>query len=171
MSEGLVIRGAVESDVVDIARIYNHAIKHTTATFDTDAKTLDDRLAWFRERADSYPVIVATVGGKVAGWAEIKPVGTRKAYRYTVENAIYVGPEYQGRGIGSALLARLIKIAEEGRLHVILALIVSGNESSVGLHVKHGFEHVGTEREVGRKFDRWLNIEIYERLLDCDGCI
>jgi L-amino acid N-acyltransferase YncA len=166
MSVDFELRAAVESDVAEIARIYNHAIEHTTATFDTEPKTLDDRLAWFRERTDDYPVIVATVGGKVAGWAEIKPVGTRKAYRYTVENAIYVDTEYQGKGIGSALLARLIEIAEEKGFHVILALIVSGNESSVGLHVKHGFEHVGTEREVGWKFGKWLDVLIFERLLD-----
>lgn len=166
MSVAFEVRHAIESDVAEIARIYNSAIEHTTATFDVEPKTLKDRLDWFHGRTEDYPVIVATVGGEVAGWAEIKPVGTRKAYRYTVENAIYVDPEHQGKGIGTALLARLIELAIENRFHVILALIVSGNEPSVRLHSRHGFEHEGTEREVGRKFDKWLDILIYEKLLD-----
>ena len=166
MSNDLVIRRAAEPDVGEIARIYNEAILNTTATFDIEPKTLEDRLEWFRDRTDDYPVIVATVEGKVAGWAEIKPFGTRRAYRYTVENAVYVGPEYQGKGIGSALLEELVEIASGKEFHVILALIVAGNECSVRLHAKLGFEQVGVMREVGRKFDRWLDLLVFEKTLD-----
>ncbi len=165
MSEAL-IRGAVEHDVPEIARIYNHAITNTTATFDIEPKTIQDRLRWFSDRTDDYPVIVATIDGKVAGWAEIKPFGTRRAYRHTVENAVYVDPEYQARGIGSALLGRLIEIAREKGFHAILALVVAGNECSARLHTKLGFEQVGVMREVGRKFENWLDLIVFEKMLN-----
>jgi L-amino acid N-acyltransferase YncA len=165
LSNNPVVRRAVESDVGEITRIYNDAILNTTATFDMEPKTLDDRLDWFRDRTDDYPVIVATVEDKVAGWAEIKPFGTRGAYRYTVENAVYVDPEYQGKGIGSALLGELVEIASDKGFHVILALIVAGNECSVRLHAKLDFEQVGVMREVGRKFDRWLDLLVFEKTL------
>jgi L-amino acid N-acyltransferase YncA len=165
LSNNPVVRRAVESDVGEITRIYNDAILNTTATFDMEPKTLDDRLDWFRDRTDDYPVIVATVEGKVAGWAEIKPFGTRRAYRYTVENAVYVDLECQGKGIGSALLGELVEIASDKGFHVILALIVAGNECSVRLHARLGFEQVGVMREVGRKFDRWLDLLVFEKTL------
>lgn len=166
MSTDLVIRHAIEEDVPEIMAIYNDAIVNTTATFDTEPKTLADRLCWFRERSGDHPVIVATLDDKVAGWAEIKPFGTRKAYEYTVENAVYVDPLCQGEGLGSALLARLIEIATDSGFHVVLALIVAGNDCSVRLHEKFGFEKVGVMREVGRKFGSWLDILIYEKVLE-----
>lgn len=166
MSTDYEIRFATEDDVPEITRIYNWAIETTTATFDMEPKSLEDRLEWFRGRTDDYPVVVATVDGKVAGWAELKAFGVRKAYRYTVENAIYVDPGVQGKGIGSALLERLIEIAAQKKYHVILALIVGGNECSVRLHTKFGFEQVGVLREVGRKFDTWLDVLALEKTLD-----
>jgi len=166
MSSEVIIRGAVEADVPEIARIYNHAILNTTSTFDVEPKSIDDRLAWFRDRSGAHPVIVATVDGEVAGWAEIKPFGTRQAYQHTVENAVYVDPAYQGKGIGSSLLDKLLRLATERGFHVVLALIVAGNECSVRLHTKFGFEHVGTMGEVGRKFDKWLDLLVFEKKLN-----
>lgn len=165
-AEGVVIRRAVEADVPDMTRIYNHAITNTTATFDIEPKTMEDRMAWFRRYGDEYPLIVATIDEKIVGWALIRPFGARKAYRYTVENAIYIDCDYQGRGIGSALLAELLTLARDRGYHAMLALIVGGNDTSVKLHVKFGFELTGVMREVGRKFDRWLDILIYEKLLN-----
>ncbi len=165
------IRYATDEDVPQIARIYNQAIENTTATFDTEPKTIEDRMEWFRNRTDDHPVIVATIEGRIVGWAELKPFGKRRAYRYTVENAIYVAPEAQGRGIGSALMQRLIEIAEEKRFHVMLAQIVSENQSSIHLHKKFGFEQVGLLREVGRKFDRWLDIVTLEKTLACPDSV
>lgn len=162
----VMIRHAVRADVPEIARIYNHAILNTTATFDTEPKTLEERSQWFENHSHAYPLIVATIDGAIAGWASLRPFGTRLAYRFTVENAIYVDVGYQGRGVGSALMNRLVELAEELGYHVIIALIVGGNEGSEKLHVKHGFTHVGTMREVGYKFDRWLDVLTYELVLD-----
>lgn len=165
MSEDFVIRRARIDDVPDIARIYNYAIEHTTATFDTEPKTVDDWLATFREHGDKYPILVAVVDSQVAGWGLIRPFGERKAYCYTVENAVYIDCNYQGRGLGSALLGELISIAREAGFHAMLALVVGGNEVSLRLHEKFGFERVGVMKEVGRKFDRWLDIVVMEKLL------
>lgn len=161
------VRYATEDDVPQIARIYNDAIENTTATFDTEPKTIENRLKWYRNRTKDYPVIVATIDGSVVGWAELKPFGARGAYRYTVENAIYVAPDAHRRGIGSALLRKLVDIAIEKRFHVILALVVNGNEGSIRLHKKLGFEQVGLLREVGRKFGTWLDIVTLEKTLYC----
>ncbi|MCL5103918.1 MAG: N-acetyltransferase family protein [Armatimonadetes bacterium] len=164
MSE-VKIRRAVEADVPEITRIYNDAILNTTATFDTEPKTIEDRLEWFHRCGDDYPLLAATIDDKLVGWALIRPFGARTAYRYTVENAIYIDCDYQGRGIGTALLRELLSLAEERGYHAMLALIVGGNDTSVKLHERFGFEVTGVMREVGRKFDQWLDILIYEKLL------
>lgn len=163
------IREATEGDLADITRIYNFAIEHTTATFDTETKTIGDRLKWFQMRTHAYPVIVATIGGQVVGWADIRRYGDRKAYRYSVENAVYVDPEHQRKGIGTALLGRLIEIAMENGYHAILALIVAGNMCSIRLHESFGFREVGVMREVGWKFDTWLDVVIMQKLLNTSG--
>jgi len=161
----ITIRRAIPEDVPAITRIYNYAIENTTATFDIQPKTLEERQRWFTEHTDEYPLIVAITDDTVVGWAEIKPFGTRRAYRYTVENAIYIDCDYQGKGIGTALLGELIDLASRREYHVILALIVGGNESSLRLHYKFGFELVGVMHEVGRKFDKWLDIITLQKTL------
>ena len=105
------------------------------------------------------------MSGDVVGWAEIKPYGTRKAYKHTVEDAVYVDCEYNGKGIGSALLRELLTRSVDRGYHTMLALIVGGNEASLGLHYKFGFEQVGIMHEVGWKFDRWLDIHILQKML------
>jgi L-amino acid N-acyltransferase len=166
IDDGRESRDQTEDDVPDITRIYNHAIVNTTATFDVVPKTLEDRYEWFKEQDEEYPLIVALLDDKVIGWASIRPFGKRAAYRHTVEEAIYVDHEHQGTGIGTALLEKLIELSGADGCHAILALIVSGNEASVKLHEKFGFEHVGTMNQVGRKFDQWLDVLIYEKILE-----
>lgn len=162
---GFEIREAKEADLGDITRIYNYAIEHTTSTFDTEPKTIGDRLQWFRARTHAYPIIVATNDEQVVGWAEIRRYGDRKAYRYSVEDAVYVAQEHQSKGIETALLQRIIEIATEKRYHTMLALVVQGNTCSTMLHQKFGFEKVGVMRQVGWKFDTWLDVTIMQRLL------
>lgn len=162
----LVIRRAVAEDVPDLMLIYNHAILNSTATFDIVPKTLEDRMAWFESHSDDCPLLVAELGGKAVGWADIRAYGTRAGYRRTVENAIYVDNEYRGRGIGSALLGAIVEAARQSGHHAIIALIVGGNDASELLHARHGFEMIGRMREVGRKFDRWLDVLVYEKILD-----
>lgn len=165
MNDEVLIRGAREEDLPDITRIYNNAILNTTATFDTEPKTIEDRAEWFSEHTDEFPLIVAAIGGRVVGWGSIGPYGERKAYRYTVENAVYVDCDYRGRGLGRLLLGELVKLASERGYHAMIALVVGGNEASARLHAGFGFELIGTMREVGWKFDRWLDILVYERIL------
>ena len=167
MAEHITIRRARREDVPQIMDIYNYAILNTTSTFDTEPKTLENRLKWFAEYNEQYPLLVAVIDTEVVGWGSIRSFGTRNAYRYTVENAIYIKYDYQGKGIGSKLLSELITIAQERKYHAILALVVGGNDASERLHRKFGFEQVGVMREVGRKFDRWLDIIIFEKILNC----
>ena len=165
----MTIRRAREEDLPEITRIYNYAVTNTTSTFDVEPKTLEDRRAWLAQHNDDHPVLVAEVDGKVAGWGSLRQFGTRTAYRYSVEDAVYVDCDYQGRGIGKALLEQLLQLARENAYHAVLALVVGGNEASVRLHERFGFRLVGVMQEVGRKFDTWLDVLIYEKLLDGPG--
>jgi len=166
MNNTTTIRRATLDDLPDIARIYNYAIENTTATFHTEPRTLEDWQADFATHTEAYPLLVAEVDGIVAGWGLIRPYGARGGYRYTVENAVYVDCDYQGGGLGSALLGELVSAAREQGYHVILALVVAGNEASLKVHEKLGFERVGLLKQVGRKFDTWLDLIVMEKLLE-----
>ena len=165
------IRPARQDDAPAIAEIYNHAIKNTTATFDTEEKSVEDRRRWLAEHDDRHPVIVAECEGKVVGWGSLSRYHERPAYRFTVENAVYVSPQFQGRGVGRTILEHLISLAESLGYRAIIAQVVAGNEASFKLHESCGFETVGVLREVGRKFGRWLDVIVMEKLLpDKAGC-
>ena len=166
MTENVAVRVAVEADLADIARIYNHAIINTTSTFDTDPKTKEQWREVFARCSEAYPLLVATVDGRVVGWAALRIAVDRPAARFTVENAVYVDPDWQGRGVGSALMTGLVECARRNGYHAIMAMVVAGNEASARLHLKHGFQEVGLMREVGRKFDQWLDLIVFEKLLD-----
>jgi len=161
----IAARPAEERDLPDIARIYNDAILNTTTTFDTEPKTVEQWREVLNKHSEAYPLLVATVDGQVLGWAALRPAVDRPAARFTVENAIYVDCASQGRGVGSALLAALVEGARRNGYHAIVAMVVAGNEASVALHRKLGFEEVGLMREIGWKFDRWLDLIVMERLL------
>ena len=154
----VVIRSAVETDVPAITEIYNYEILHGTATFDIEPKTLEDRLQWFRETQRAHAVIVAEVGGEVAGWGCLRPFHARAAYRFTAEDSVYVHQDRRGQGVGIALLERLVEIGRANGFHSIMAGMSEGNEASVRLHHRFGFADVGREREVGYKFERWLDV-------------
>lgn len=158
-------RQANVQDIPAITRIYNHAIEHTTATFDTEPKTEEDWRETLAQHGDTYPLIVAEIDGEVVGWGLIKPLGERAGYRFSVENALYVDCDCQGRGVGTAILRDLVELARGRGYHAIVAKIVDGNAASLRLHERQGFERVGVLREVGRKFDRWLDLVIMEKLL------
>lgn len=169
MCESVIVRRAKEEDAGDIARIYNYAVLNTTATFDMEPKSVEDRVEWLREHGEQYPVFVAELNNKIVGWSSLSPYGERPAYRFTVENAIYIDCEYQGRGIGSLLLQVLLQSADESGYHAVIALVVKGNDSSARLHERFDFKLVGVMHEVGRKFDRWLDLLIYEKILSNDN--
>ncbi len=160
-----MVRAAVESDVAAIRDIYNYEILHGTATFDVEPKTLEDRLQWLRETQHPHCVVVAEESGSVAGWGCLRPFRAKAAYRFTAENSVYIHHDRRGNGIGGLILARLVQDGRANGFHSIMAGIAEGNEASVRLHRRFGFVDVGTEREVGYKFERWLDVTWMQLML------
>jgi phosphinothricin acetyltransferase len=162
---GATVRAAVESDVPAITEIYNYEVLNGWATFDIEPKTLEDRLAWFQETQPPHGIIVAEESGKIVAWGCLRPFRTKAAYRFTVENSVYVHQGHRGARYGRLVLARLIEMAREGGFHSIIAGIAEGNPASDRLHRSFGFELVGTERDVGYKFERWLDVSWWQLML------
>ncbi|KAB2673797.1 MAG: N-acetyltransferase [Verrucomicrobia bacterium] len=161
------VRPARREDCPGILAIYNHAVLHTTASYDQEPRTLEHRLEWFdAHRRDDYAVFVAESGeGEVLGWSALNRYHDRFGYRFTTENSVYVAETWRGKGLGKRLLAPLIPAAEARGLHAIIAAIDAANTASVRLHAGFGFEKVGLFRQVGYKFDRWLDVVYMERLV------
>lgn len=164
-SPACTIRPAEDADLPAIADIYNDAILNSTATFDTEPKSLEERRAWLRGFAHPYTLIVAERAGEVLGWAGLRPFRPKPAYRYTAEDSVYVRPDAAGNGIGKLLLQRLLETSIENGFHAVIAGIALPNEASERLHASLGFERVGVEREVGFKFERWIDVLLMQRLL------
>jgi L-amino acid N-acyltransferase len=160
-----VIRPAEVADLPAIADIHNDAVLNSTATFDVEPWTPDRRDLWFREHSHPYAVLVAARADDMLGWAALSPFQRKPAYRFAAETSLYVRAEHRGEGIGAMLLARLLKVAASNGFHSVLARIVGDNPASLRLHASLGFERVGVEREVGYKFDRWLDVVVMQRLL------
>jgi len=161
----VVVRIAKEADVPAILDIYNWAILNTTATFDTEPQTLGEKLVWFRETRHPYAMLVAEREGKVVGWACLRPFRSRAAYRFTTENSVYVRSDCIGQGVGTALMLRLVEVAAENGFHTIIAGSSGDSPASVRLHERMGFELVGVEREVGYKFERWIDVAWMQKML------
>jgi phosphinothricin acetyltransferase len=162
----IVIRGAREPDLAAMLAIYNDAVLTTTAVYDYKPRSSEQQAAWFKAKQEQdLPVLVAEDGGAVVGFASYGPFRPWPAYLHSVENSLYVAPEKRGRGIGSALLPALIQHAEERRLHTMIAGIDATNEASLRLHAKFGFERVAQFREVGWKFERWLDLTFLQLML------
>ncbi|PKQ37386.1 MAG: N-acetyltransferase [Actinobacteria bacterium HGW-Actinobacteria-1] len=161
----VTVRAAVPADAAAIASIYNHAVEHTTATFDTQRKTVEDRTAWLAGRARQHPVIVAEEDGAVVGWGAFSPWSDRCSYASTVEMSVYIDPEHVRRGLGGALSRELLRLAPEVGVHNILSRICSENAASLAMATRLGFDTIGTMHEVGRKFDRWLDVVMLEYIV------
>ena len=163
----MTIRPTTAADLPGILEIYNDAVLHTTATYDYEPRTLEHRTAWFNDHVQTnYPVFVATnEAGRVVGWSALNRYHDRMGYRFTSENSVYVAADSRGRGVGRALLAPLIPAARDRGLHAILACIDATNEASLRLHASFGFVPVGLFKQVGYKFDRWLDVAYLELVL------
>lgn len=159
------IRDATLDDAHRLLEIYNREVLETTATLDAEPRSLDDQTRWLEERSLGHAVIVIEVDGTLAGFASLSPFKERAAYRPTVENSVYVDPSYQRRGLGRLLMASIIERARVHGFHSIIARIADGNEGSIALHEGFGYEIVGVEREVGRKFGRWLDVTELQLML------
>ncbi|WP_439578100.1 GNAT family N-acetyltransferase [Elioraea sp.] len=164
------IRDATEADLPAILAITNDAILTTTANWNIRPVTLEARRAWFADRrASGLPVLVAEQAGIVRGFASYGPFRAFDGYALTVEHGLYVARDAQRQGHGAALLGGLIARAEAAALHVMVAGIEAGNAASLALHERLGFVRVGLMPEVGRKFDRWLDLVLMQRSLGARG--
>jgi L-amino acid N-acyltransferase YncA len=163
-----LVRDALEPDMSAVRDIYAHYVLHSLATFEETPPSLDDMLARRRASVDlGLPYLVAEAGGVVAGFAYAGLYRSRPAYRYAIEDSVYVADGQTGRGIGSALLGELIARCERGPWRQILAVVGdSANSGSITLHRRFGFEFVGVLRSVGFKFGRWVDTPILQRALD-----
>lgn len=163
----LEIRPTTEADLTAITEIYEHAVRHGTATFELVPPDLAEMTRRFRALTDGgYPYFVATLDGEVAGYAYAGPYRPRPAYRFTVENSIYLRPASHRRGIGLRLLHRLIEECERRGYRQMIAVIGdSANAGSVGVHTACGFALIGTHANVGLKFGRWLDTVMMQRAL------
>jgi phosphinothricin acetyltransferase len=145
--------------------IYNVEVQTSTVTFDLVPRSLADQRAWLAARSGAHTALVAVEDGELIGFGSLSPYKDRPAYATSVEDSVYVHQSHQGKGVGRLLLTALVDAAEASGFHAVFARIVGGHEASIGLHAALGFEIVGTEREVGRKFGRWLDVVVMERLL------
>ena len=161
------VRPATPADIPAITRIYAHAVRHGTASF--ELLPPDEAEMTRRQRAlfdGGYPYLVAEIDGAVAGYAYAGPYRTRPAYRFTVENSIYIAPDAHRRGIGRVLLDALIAECEARNYRLMIAVIGdSAQAPSIELHRAAGFKMVGAFEAVGYKFDRWLDSVLMQRAL------
>ena len=160
------IRLATEADLPQLLTIYNDVILHTTAVYDYEPHTLEMRREWFRTRQkQGWPVFVAEEHDSVVGFSSLGPFRAWAAYRLTVENSVYVAAGKRGRGIAKLLLPPLIAAAKELGMHTMVAGIDASNDASIRLHSNFGFEEVAHFKEVGWKFDRWLDLKFLQLIL------
>jgi len=154
------IRDATEADLPRILAITNHAILHSTALWTITPATLESRRAWMAERqAAGFPVLVAELkDGTIAGFGSYGPFRPHDGYLHTVEHSLYVDPAYQRRGLGRLLLDALVTHGRDAGKHVMIGGIAADNAASIALHEQAGFMQAAVLPQVGRKFDRWLDL-------------
>lgn len=161
----ILIRPASLADAQAIADIYNEAILTTTATFDTEPKSVEERTQWLQAHDERHPVLVAEVEGRVVGWASLSSWSDRCAYADTAETSFYVHSTYRGRGIGRQLKASIVSEARRLKFHSLIARVAQDSHESMHLNKEAGFTHVGTLKEVGRKFGRRLDVHMMQKML------
>ena len=159
-----MVRKAVKSDIQELKEIYNHAILHTVATFDTEIKDDENRLQWFLEHEkEPYVIFVEEQNGQVCGYASLSQYRDRKAFEHTVEISIYIKEEYRGTGIGKRLMKYTLDFAKQHPdIWVVISLITGENKTSIYLHEYFGFTFCGQLKKVGYKFDKWLDLNVYQ---------
>jgi L-amino acid N-acyltransferase YncA len=160
------VRLAERRDAEAIRAIYNLEVAESTVTFDLVPRTLDEQVDWIDAHSGAHPAVVAAdEADEVVGFASLSPFKERPAYAPTVEDSVYVRRDQRGQSIGRLLLDELLRLAVDHGFHSVMARIVGNHEASIALHVACAFELVGTEREVGRKFGRWLDVVEMQRML------
>jgi len=162
-----MIRPATPADIPAITRIYAHAVEYGTASFELDAPDEAEMTRRMNELLSrDFPYLVVESNGAVAGYAYAGPYRARPAYRFTVENSVYIAPDAHRRGLGKALLEELIKASEERGFRLMIAVIGDSKQAaSIGVHEATGFKHVGVFENIGYKFDRWIDTVLMQRAL------
>jgi len=156
------IRKATILDATSIAEIYNEAIINTTATFDTEIKSVENRQEWLMQHSNKYPVLVAEFENTIVGFASMTRWSDRTAYDDTAEVSVYILPKWQAKGTGKKLFKAIIEAGKVGGLHTVLSRITQGNEKSIYIHKLNGFEEVGIMKEVGKKFAQLLDVTLMQ---------
>jgi L-amino acid N-acyltransferase YncA len=159
------VRRALVSDAEAIRTIYNAEVTGSTVTFDIVPRTLAEQRAWIEEHQGAHPAVVAVEAGAVAGFGSLSPFRERPAYATTVEDSVYVERSWRGKGVGRLVLAELLRLGAHHGFHTVLARIAGDNAASIALHAGQGFRLVGVERQVGRKFGRWIDVTVMQRML------
>lgn len=160
------IRPAEQSDLPAILDIINHAILHSTAHYAYEPETLEDLEKWWAQKQQKgMPVVVADMGEGVLAYGAYDQFRDRIGYRFCVEHSVYVAEGQQGKGLGSAILLHLIERAREDGMHTMIAGMDSANQGSYTFHHKHGFREIARFKEVGYKFDQWLDVIFMQLML------
>ena len=161
------IRLARKTDIPPITDILNHEILHSTAIYDYEPRTVDYQLEWYDQKLkDQMPIIIVEGEGEVLGFGTFGIFRPKVAYRFSVEHSIYVKHTARSKGIGKLLMVELIKLAKKDGYHTMIAGIDALNKGSYEFHQKFGFKEVGRFKEVGYKFNQWLDLIFMELLLD-----
>jgi L-amino acid N-acyltransferase len=159
------VRLAHKGDSEAIRAIYNAEVMGSTSTFDIVERTASEQIEWLDHHSGAHPAIVAVSNGTVCGFGSLSSYKERAAYATSVEDSVYVDAAWRRKGVGGAVLDELVELATRHGFHTVIGRIAGGNEGSVLLHERCGFQVIGVEREVGRKFGRWLDVTIVQRLL------
>jgi phosphinothricin acetyltransferase len=161
-----LIRAATPADAAAIARIYNHYVEHSVVTFEEAAVGADEMARRLRTVFDAgLPWLVAELDGAVAGYAYADKWKMRSAYRHSVESTVYLAPQKTGGGLGSSLYRALLDTLRTARVHAVIGGIALPNDASIALHERLGFVKIGQFDQVGRKFDRWIDVGYWQLLL------
>ena len=168
--QSTTLRLASLGDAEQIRQIYNHEVTNTLATFDLVPRSLADQQRWIADRNGAFAAIVAVdtevdASGEIVGFGSLSPYKERAAYRTSVEDSVYVRRDRNGQGIGKQIVTELLHMAAASGFHAVFARITATSEASIALHKSCGFELVGIEREVGRKFNKWLDVALMQILL------
>lgn len=162
----ITIQQATMANMVDILPITNHAILHTTAIYDYEPRTLQDMQNWFTEKQqNNFPVLVALINTTILGYATYGQFNPKEGYKFCVEHSIYVSENYTGKGIGKLLLTELIQRAKAQGIHTMIGLIDAENKNSIAFCEKFGFTKAGLLKQVGYKFNKWLDVQFMQLTL------
>lgn len=156
------VRTAQPADIAAIGEIYNHYVVNATCTFATEPEGPDYWQAWQAARSDVYPAVVVEDQGHVIGWGTLSRWNSRCAYRFSAEDSVYIHPGHHRRGVGRAILSALVARARSAGHRNVIAQIADHQPASEALHAQFGFRKAGVLEGVGYKFDRWIDVAIWQ---------